>query len=106
MANQEIRDFIKKKGIYLWQIADEMRIHETTLVKKLRKELDAGQKMEVMSAVEQILINREIKMQTVKRTPAPTSYQDAVNKMLTGIAEVQAGDGGFPCSSDKPEQAC
>ena len=44
-------------------------------------------------------------MQTVKRTPAPTSYQDAVNKMLTGIAEVQAGDGGFPCSSDKPEQA-
>lgn len=59
MNNKDIRNRLKKENIYLWQIADKLGIHETTLIKKLRKELTKEQNMQLLSAVESIRLSRK-----------------------------------------------
>ena len=35
--NQELRDYAKKRGVALWQIANEFDVHAMTLISRLRK---------------------------------------------------------------------
>lgn len=58
MSNKEIRELLKKEHIYIWQIANKLSIHETTLVKRFRIELSEKHKTEVLSAVEEIKLER------------------------------------------------
>jgi hypothetical protein len=58
LTNQKLRDMLKKKKIYLWQIAEKLGIHETTLVRRFRHELTAEQEQQVLLAVEEISLER------------------------------------------------
>ncbi len=51
MANQDIRDEIRKANVRHWQVADAMGVSEMTLVKWLRKELDDGKKARVRQGI-------------------------------------------------------
>lgn len=35
--NQELRDYAKKNGVALWQIANRLDVHGMTLISRLRK---------------------------------------------------------------------
>lgn len=58
MNNRQIRAIMEKDDIYLWQIAEKLSIHETTLVKRFRNELTKEQMQQVLSAIEGIKLDR------------------------------------------------
>ena len=55
MRNQEIRTAVKRSGVRMWQVAEALGIADTTLSKRLRKELPDNEReniLEVISALE------------------------------------------------------
>lgn len=55
MANEIIRSTAKEEGVRQWEIADELGIHESTLVKKLRHELPQDEKDKIIDAIYRIV---------------------------------------------------
>lgn len=58
MTNKEIRAIMKQEKIFIWQIAEVLSIHETTMIKRFRTEMSDKQKQEVISAIEEIRLDR------------------------------------------------
>lgn len=58
MANQELRQYLKANEVRIWEVANSLKIHETTLVKKLRVELQPEFEQKVYLAIEEILLSR------------------------------------------------
>ncbi len=58
MSNDDVRSYLKENDVYIWEVANVLGIHETTLVKRLRVELDTEYKQNIYLAVEQILLDR------------------------------------------------
>lgn len=54
MKNTEIREAAKKKGIYLWQLADVLGINDGNLSRKLRKELPQEEKNRILEIIDQL----------------------------------------------------
>ncbi|MBQ8799572.1 MAG: hypothetical protein IJZ55_08420 [Lachnospiraceae bacterium] len=54
MTNQEIRAMMKNEKIFLWQVAEILGIHETTLIKHFRTEMSEHQKKQVLQAIHYI----------------------------------------------------
>lgn len=54
MTNKEIRELMKKEKIYLWQVAEILVIHETTLIKRFRTEMSEDHKNQVLTAIQVI----------------------------------------------------
>lgn len=54
-TNQEIRRLCRDNHVMLWQIADKLQIADTTLSKRLRRELPEDTKQEMLEAIKQIL---------------------------------------------------
>ena len=52
--NQEIRDFLASKGLYIWLLAEVVRGHETTMTKWLRVPLNVEQKQRVDEAIKEL----------------------------------------------------
>lgn len=58
MNNKEIKDSIKKAKLYQWQIAEVLGIGESTLCRKMRKQLPEEEKAKIYDAITQ-LTNKE-----------------------------------------------
>ena len=54
MSNKEIRCALVNHGIKQYALADFLGITETTLSRKLRKELPAEEKERILSAIERL----------------------------------------------------
>jgi hypothetical protein len=54
MKNIDVRDEAKKRGVYLWQIAEEMGMQDSGLSKKLRKELMPNEKEQVFAIIRKL----------------------------------------------------
>ena len=52
--NESIRQAANDAGVWLWQIAEELGISDTTFSKKLRRELPAGQKETIFEIIEKL----------------------------------------------------
>lgn len=59
-ANQEIRDYAAKNGVYLWEIALAMGISEPTMTRKLRTELPDRDREEIMRIINDLAAMRQI----------------------------------------------
>lgn len=53
-ANKEIREKAKEAGVYIWQIAEHIGVHDQTLNRWLRTELPDDKKDLIMAAVEDL----------------------------------------------------
>lgn len=53
-ANTDIRNQLKKTRTPLWKVADVIGVHEVTLCRRLRHELPADEKMEILNAIKAI----------------------------------------------------
>lgn len=53
-ANTDIRNQLKKTHTPLWKVADVLGIHEITLCRRLRHELPADEKREILNAIKAI----------------------------------------------------
>ena len=54
MKNQEIRKALRKKGLYLWNLADVLGVSEATMTRKLRKELSKEEKVRILKIIEEM----------------------------------------------------
>ena len=62
MTSKELKQMFKDEGIYMWEIARALKIHEVTFGKWFREDaLSKEREMLVLSAVEQIKQERMAK---------------------------------------------
>lgn len=54
MNNQDIRQAAKNAGVKFWQIAEELGIADTTLCRRMRKELPAEEKERIFSIIDKL----------------------------------------------------
>ena len=54
MKNLEIRQKAKEKGVLLWEVAEELNICDSSLSRKLRKELPPEEKSQLLSIIEKL----------------------------------------------------
>lgn len=54
MRNQDIRDEIRDAGLRLWQVADELKIADYNLSRKLRHELTDEEKAKIRSIIDEL----------------------------------------------------
>lgn len=54
MNNKDIRNLLKEKGIYHWQLADKLGISEPTLTRKLRRELPTEEKEKLIKVIKKM----------------------------------------------------
>ncbi len=59
LKNVEIREALKEKGIYQYELADKMGISEFTLVKRFRKEQAPKEKEQIIMLINEIAKERE-----------------------------------------------
>lgn len=53
-TNIEIREALKKDGVYQWELAKELGISEATLVKRMRAEFDPIEKELLIERIHKI----------------------------------------------------
>lgn len=58
MSNKEIEALLKQQKIYKWQVAKKLGMHETSFIRWFREELSQEQVQQVMSAIEEIKLDR------------------------------------------------
>lgn len=58
MENKAIREYAKKKKVWIWQIADAMGVSEATISRRLRHELSDYEKKKFTSAIDSIADGR------------------------------------------------
>ncbi len=54
MENTDIRIQLKKTGVRQWQVAETLGIGESTLCRKMRKELPEEEKEIILNAIEKL----------------------------------------------------
>lgn len=54
MNNKDIRNLLKEKGIFNWQLADKLGISEATLTRKLRRELPTEEKEKLIKVIKKM----------------------------------------------------
>lgn len=54
LANNDIRDEVKRAGFKLWQIAAEYGCNDGNFSRKLRKELPETEKAKIFAIIEQL----------------------------------------------------
>lgn len=59
LANNDIRETAKEKGVRLWEIAEHLRISDPTMTRKLRKELTNREKKFYLDIIDQIAAKKE-----------------------------------------------
>ncbi len=52
--NQKIREYAKEKGVKLWQVADELKIADGQLSRKLRYELSDAETEQIIKIIDLI----------------------------------------------------
>lgn len=58
MSNKEIEALLKQESIYKWQVAKKLGIHETSFIRWFREELSQDRVQQVLSAIEEIKLDR------------------------------------------------
>lgn len=56
--NRDVRAFLKSKRVFLWEAAERLGVHETTLVRWMRTELPDEKKKEIMEAAAAVAADR------------------------------------------------
>ena len=57
--NNDIKTKAKSKGVHLWEIADKLDIADTTMSRKLRKELPDTEKQRIFAIIDEIAAQKE-----------------------------------------------
>lgn len=59
-ANQEIRNYMEKHHIYMWQLGAKLGRSDNTMIRRLRMELTEQEKAELLAAMAEIVKEREV----------------------------------------------
>ena len=64
-ANNDVRERAHSAGVFLWQIADELGIYDSTLCRMMRKELSDDLKDEIFHIIDKLSNEESEEMQNV-----------------------------------------
>ena len=67
MANKIIRDELKTRGVWHWELAHELGVSEQTLVRWLRFELDKDRQLDMLMKIEEIAKRKERLLETERK---------------------------------------
>lgn len=67
-ANIEVRELAKSNGVRHWQIAERLGISETTLVKRLHRELNDKQREQITQVIKDIAHENEEGSENIWKT--------------------------------------
>lgn len=56
--NSEIKMALKESRVRQWEVAEALNISESTIVRRLRKELPLDEKTRILQVIEQLKSNR------------------------------------------------
>lgn len=56
--NREVRQFLKDKRVFQWEVAERLGIHESSLIRWMRTELPEDKKKKIMEAASAIAAAR------------------------------------------------
>ncbi len=59
-ANQDIRDYSAKKGVYFWEIAMKLGVSEPTVTRWMRVELPEDKRREIEQVISEIAITKSL----------------------------------------------
>ncbi|WP_294412707.1 hypothetical protein [uncultured Ruminococcus sp.] len=59
MSNTDIRDYARKHGVFLWQVAAKLEQSESTLTRKLRYELTKAEKKHIIHIIDVLSGSKE-----------------------------------------------
>ncbi|MFT3951198.1 MAG: hypothetical protein QM689_04490 [Oscillospiraceae bacterium] len=59
MKNKSVREYAKRNGVFLWQVAAYLNISEPTMTRRLRTELTESEKSEIFAAVNSLKTQKE-----------------------------------------------
>ena len=54
LANTDVRETAKKRGVRLWEIAEFLNVSDPTMTRKLRRALPAEEKQKIHSIIDEI----------------------------------------------------
>lgn len=54
IANEDIRTRARNSGVFLWEVADELKILDSNLSRKLRHELKQDEKDRIFKIIDEI----------------------------------------------------
>jgi DNA-binding transcriptional MerR regulator len=54
MKNKDIREAAKRQGVFLWQIAERLDLHDSNFSRKLRKEMPDEEKARILKVIDEI----------------------------------------------------
>lgn len=57
--NAEVKAKAKKSGVLIWEIADKLGIADTTMSRKLRKELPDSEKQEIFKIIDELSAEKQ-----------------------------------------------
>lgn len=63
--NGEIRNLIRVSGICSWQVAEKLGMHENSLYRMLRKELDPEEKNKIYQALDELKAERDAEISKI-----------------------------------------
>lgn len=52
--NMDIRNYSKSKRVPLWMVAEKMKVSESVLCRRMRRELPAKQKEEIICIIDEL----------------------------------------------------
>jgi hypothetical protein len=58
MNNERLKEVMRENKIYMWQVAKKLNVYETSFSKWFRDELSEDKKLLVLSAIEEIKLDR------------------------------------------------
>ena len=58
MANQIIRDELRERKVYQWELAKALGISEATMVRKLRTELSDEETIKLLGKIDEIALEK------------------------------------------------
>ncbi|MDE6726886.1 MAG: hypothetical protein K2J80_02970 [Oscillospiraceae bacterium] len=58
MANQIIRDELRERKVYQWELAKALGISEATMVRKMRTELSDGETTMLLGMINEIALKK------------------------------------------------
>lgn len=58
MSNQEIKELMKENSIYMWEVAKQLGVNETSFCKWFREPLTEEKQQRIILAIEEIRLDR------------------------------------------------
>lgn len=59
MANEIIREELKEKKVYQWELAHALGISEQTMVRRMRFEMDEDEQWRLLALINEIAMHKE-----------------------------------------------